>query len=769
MALVLIPFVQAELGIDFNAEGNYYDLHNDYHHYFIDAETGIDLTNDFYAFWSKKEFCLEAKKGPNIIRKCTEEIPLIWITEENEFYVKLIGKLNYNFHSTDINLVYYLGEYDGRITVTPQIRATKNLDYIKFSVKDYNIRASRDYENDYFKVDYPYYEEYPISNGNYTEYSNVLDNYYHLYDLQSNGNIDFWWDNEYYLDGEYLEWVDENLTAAFNLSREKDFVSVELTTGEIPKNKNFKMNFYWVDGLCRAVVGMNVIPAMFEGDQESVQCTWTFTGSEGCPDHTIWQTNEGVSGEWITLPNTPGDENSFGLNCGADIINPKEMPEISYNSFYLVGSCIVPTNELSGASNEYVNCGDDSNISNHLARCALYRNGAYVNSSIYRTAICMEEITLGITWIKPYFSYTEHGTDQNIIIKATTSCTKGFCGDTNSFIQWCEGEDCNDWQDVNSSSGKIILITGNNPLQEFDLNQSDSYDLNWAVKINQDSNEIQTFDLRIKALSEFAPQKNSSSKTITTGYPPTTSIDVNEFWQSFDANIHLNCYDGNGSGCNKKHYRIDLNPSKDTNYADANFTEYDSNVLISQDGNIGIQFYSIDNANNEEEIQEAFALIDKTTHTLLTENFLPQPSNAAKNYVKLSNEIIVIGYCYYNNYCLGDAYYVASANGIAWTQPIQINSDSGYCSGYYNENGTPPYRTGEGGITLTRNSLNNIFFLFSEWNGIKAWTKTQYSGGTWSDTTLINGNAGNNPNKDTLNITTDSNNSINYIITQKSS
>jgi len=59
--------------------------------------------------------------------------------------------------------------------------------------------------------------------------------------------------------------------------------------------------------------------------------------------------------------------------------------------------------------------------------------------------------------------------------------------------------------------------------------------------------------------------------------------------------------------------------------------------------------------------------------------------------------------------------------------------------------------------------------LFSEWNGIKAWTKTQYSGGTWSDTTLINGNAGNNPNKDTLNITTDSNNSINYIITQKSS
>ncbi|MBU2477094.1 hypothetical protein KKG83_06505 [Candidatus Micrarchaeota archaeon] len=251
--------------------------------------------------------------------------------------------------------------------------------------------------------------------------------------------------------------------------------------------------------------------------------------------------------------------------------------------------------------------------------------------------------------------------------------------------------------------------------------------------------------------------------------PPQTTSDINSEWQNFDANIHLFCEDVNqGFGCNKTYYRMDIDPSKDINYNDTNFTEYDSNVLISTDGNIGIQYYSVDLAENTENTKEEFILIDKTEHVLLTENYLPYPSNSAKSYLKIPDGNLVLTYCYNSGYHLGDAYFISSNNGTNWTTPTQINSDSGYCSGYYSEDKIEPFRNGEGGITLTINSIKDLFFLFTEWNGQKAWTKILYSNQTWGNTTLINGNAGQNPYRDTISITTDSNNTINYIITQKS-
>ncbi len=171
--IFLFNLVSAEVGIDYNAEGNYYKLFNDYQDYYIDAETGIDLTNDYYNFWSKKEFCLEVKSGPIQGKKCVSEIPLEWTTEENEFYVKLTGNLDFVGSVADFNLVYFLGVNDERLTITPQTKTKKKLDYMKLSIKDYNIRVNRDYGNDFFKLDYPYYEDFSISNGTYNEYNNV--------------------------------------------------------------------------------------------------------------------------------------------------------------------------------------------------------------------------------------------------------------------------------------------------------------------------------------------------------------------------------------------------------------------------------------------------------------------------------------------------------------------------------------------------------------------------------------------------------------------
>lgn len=764
IGLFLLSVVSAEVGIDFNAEGNYYKVFNDYQDYYIDAETGIDLTNDYYNYWSKKEFCLEVKSGPIEGKKCVSEIPLDWTTEENEFYVKLIGNLDFLGAAADFNLVYYLGLTDERLTITPQTRTKKKLDYLKFSVKDYNIRVGRDYENDYFKLDYPYYEDYPIADGTYNEFSNVSDNYYNLYD-STEGEIDFWWDNYYYLDGEYLLWEDENLTAAFNLEREKDFVVVELSSGEISKNSVFETNFYWVDGdgLACVVSGISMqsIPARYEGDQSTVGCSWDFEGDD-CPNEIRWETNEGPGGSWITLPFD--DKNDFGINCSATQGHTKALNlNIEYFDGLYCKAFIFGSG--SGYDSDYVQCGVDSNISDHTARCALYKNGAFKASSSTKTAVCKEKILLGLSWFNPLSDFTEQGIDRNIIVEGKTICTDGYCGDVNSFLEWCKGLECSDWQDVNNSSGEIILVEGINPVQA-DLNEAQFYDLNWVIKI--DLNELnQDYELRLRTLSEFAPQETTSGtdRTITTGNPPITSSDVNENWQNFDANVHLTCLDVNGVGCDTTYFRIDLDGGYDVNFSD--WFEYDSNILITIDGNIGVQFYSVDLVENTESFNEVFVLINKTQHYLLTENFLPNPSNSAKNLVRLLDGNLSLSYCYYNETNFGDAYFMKSGDGLNWNTPIQINS-LGNCSGYYSENEITPFRTGEGGITSAINSFDDLLFLFTEWNGLKAWTKILYANQTWSNETLISENAGKSPQRDTLNITVDSNNSINYIITQKS-
>ncbi len=369
--------------------------------------------------------------------------------------------------------------------------------------------------------------------------------------------------------------------------------------------------------------------------------------------------------------------------------------------------------------------------------------------------------------------------------------------DGNYVTQYPGGIDTNTTIELNimySDSNHLLADINYNTAQSFggtviyhDLNLS-NLDINGSERTDQlqcDSNDFSSpvfcsFDWNVSNVdngnhyiivnikSSDSNESAFSGSFVIDNPEPITSSDINNFWQTFDANIHLTCTDVNGSGCNETFYRIDLDPTKDMNYGDWNSYDTNTNILISTDGNIGLQYYSTDLAGNKETTKEEFVLIDKTTHTLLTENYLPNPSNAAKNYLKMQDGNLFVSYCYKTGYHLGDAYYRKSADGLSWNSPVQINSDSGYCSGYYSENEIEPYRTGEGGITLTKNSLSDLFFLFTEWNGLKAWTKILYSNETWSDTTLIADNIGQSPNRDTINVVADSNDSINYIITQKS-
>ena len=80
--------------------------------------------------------------------------------------------------------------------------------------------------------------------------------------------------------------------------------------------------------------------------------------------------------------------------------------------------------------------------------------------------------------------------------------------------------------------------------------------------------------------------------------PSTTWDGNNNTWQTTDANIHLTCSDGSGSGCASTSYRLDTDGSDTVSYG--SWITFDVNIFISTDGNWAIDFNSTDNVDNVE-------------------------------------------------------------------------------------------------------------------------------------------------------------------------
>jgi hypothetical protein len=92
---------------------------------------------------------------------------------------------------------------------------------------------------------------------------------------------------------------------------------------------------------------------------------------------------------------------------------------------------------------------------------------------------------------------------------------------------------------------------------------------------------------------------------------PSTSWDGNNsVWQKTDANIHLTCHDGTGSGCAITKYRLDTDDTNTIAYGA--WQIYDKNILLSTDGNYAIDFNSSDNVANIGDINTFYMFIDKT-------------------------------------------------------------------------------------------------------------------------------------------------------------
>jgi hypothetical protein len=169
------------------------------------------------------------------------------------------------------------------------------------------------------------------------------------------------------------------------------------------------------------------------------------------------------------------------------------------------------------------------------------------------------------------------------------------------------------YTDTNVGTGNTTLIVDQN-LDSYSCSAGPQYHCNypWNTTGITDGN----YYLKLIGADTHGSQTDYSDKNfLVDNTKPSTRWDGNHnVWQKFDANIHLTCSDGNGSGCSSTKYRLDSDSNTGISYG--SWQNYDSNILVSSDGNWAIDFNSTDNSGNVGDTNTFYVLVDKTIPTI---------------------------------------------------------------------------------------------------------------------------------------------------------
>ncbi len=102
----------------------------------------------------------------------------------------------------------------------------------------------------------------------------------------------------------------------------------------------------------------------------------------------------------------------------------------------------------------------------------------------------------------------------NFPVSARIGCSRNDCGLVDANLQYCVGQGCANFYDINSVSGSPLqLMVGSNPDSNSDLNVSQTYDANWTIK----ANAAGTYELRVGAVgaAAYLVTTSGTNRTIT--------------------------------------------------------------------------------------------------------------------------------------------------------------------------------------------------------------------------------------------------------------
>jgi len=186
-------------------------------------------------------------------------------------------------------------------------------------------------------------------------------------------------------------------------------------------------------------------------------------------------------------------------------------------------------------------------------------------------------------------------TNTNFLVTASTACSSSYfdCGDTNVSIQWCSGENCSDFVDVNSTSGAIQLVSGANPPRDYVFNSGDTNTTHqWVLKATQGG----TYELRVRV------DGNNTDANYSSGTDRTMVIQAPADY-SFALNLPLtSCTQGKGS--------IDAGTTCDRGYFETtDLSGLADQLKVDPDGQTStIPFFVYDNQSGSNDMNFTLAL-----------------------------------------------------------------------------------------------------------------------------------------------------------------
>jgi len=158
---------------------------------------------------------------------------------------------------------------------------------------------------------------------------------------------------------------------------------------------------------------------------------------------------------------------------------------------------------------------------------------------------------------------------------------------------------------------------------------------------------------------------------------PTTIWDANELWQNSDVNVHLTCVDAGAcsGGDSNLTYRLDSDSSNGVTYG--SWLTYDTNILITGDGNWAIDFNSTDYVGNIGDVNTFYVLIDSVNPT--TSNLTPATNtdttqNEPTFTIDVSDALSGLSFCHYEVFKNNAPIYSGTETATAGTCSHKLDS-----------------------------------------------------------------------------------------------
>ncbi|MBU1929966.1 hypothetical protein KJ972_00510, partial [Candidatus Micrarchaeota archaeon] len=181
--------------------------------------------------------------------------------------------------------------------------------------------------------------------------------------------------------------------------------------------------------------------------------------------------------------------------------------------------------------------------------------------------------------------------------------------------------DLNYSSSVTDGSGTVIVddlnlsalpSSGALNCQDTNFDDSTQCSIDWNISGVPDGNYYLLMSVTDGVSSDF--NASDTNFMIDNTFPSTSWDGNHDSWQVFDSNVHLTCSDGAGSGCQTTSYRLDVNSNSGISFG--SWQTYDTNILISADGNWAVDFNSMDIAGNMGDTNSFYVLVDTANPTV---------------------------------------------------------------------------------------------------------------------------------------------------------